>query len=140
MTSKKIADTFHNSLSIVLSQLNKPEWEQPLEVLAGHFQQLPDVLDTPFEVELLNILWSLTVAAKEDADAPLSQMMAIRLSRVIAFTVRACHANETGAHEFWNPLTQPFSNFRNPSTQVLQAAGANPPEDVIKRWSRDHLK
>lgn len=134
------ADSFLTSLGLVLTQLNKPDWRQPLESLAGHFQQLPDVLDTTFEVELLNILWSLADAAKVDSDAPISQMMAIRLSRIVPFTVRASHLNEMGLHEFWNPLLQSFSSFKKAGTQVLQASGANPPEDVIKRWSRDYLR
>jgi hypothetical protein len=140
MTSKTHPANFLTSLGTVLAQLNKPQWQPHLERLAGHFQQLPDVLDTSFEVELLNILWSLTDAAKLDADAPLNQMMAIRLSRILTFTVRASHVNDAGQHEFWNPLQQSFISFRNQSTQVAQAVAANPPEDVIKRWARDNLK
>lgn len=135
-----ISDSFPKSLSIVLSRLKKPEWQQTLASLAEHFEQLPEVLDTTFEIELLNILWSLLEAFKQDTDAPISQMMAIRLSRILAFTVRVYHLNDSGCHEFWNPLEQSYKSFRKPSTQVLQTSGANPPEDVIKRWSRDHLK
>jgi hypothetical protein len=133
-------DCFISSLQRVLKQLNKSQWQAPLAQLSNNFQQLPDVCENNFDDELLNVLWSLVDPVKQDADAPLNQMMAIRLSRLVSFTVRARHLNTEGVHKFWNPLMQSYSDFRTPATQTLQASSANPPEDVIKRWARDHLK
>lgn len=129
--------TFFDSLTTALEKLNKLQWRDPLANLASHFEKVPEQ-DLDFHDELLNLVWSLDNAATADPDVPLNVLMSIRLSKLDSWTLRAMKTiEEKTVH--WNPLTQSFSEFKDETTKVMQMPTAYPAEDIIKRWSKEHL-
>lgn len=130
--------TFETSLHIALDKIKKPEWHSPLLELAKHFNGLPEH-DINFDDELLNLLWSLQTAVEADPNIPIETLMAIRISRLNSWTMRA-YKVAGGQHIPWNPITEHFDQFKDDTTEVIQAATAYPAEDIVKRWSKDSLR
>ena len=129
---------FNASLTTVLDRLQKGSWQEPLHNLANNFDHYP----TPeFDIreELLSMLWGFTEAHEADPQIPLSTFVAIRLPKLTSWTLRATNISGD-QHKTWDPLTQPFIEFKDSSTHTTQATSAHPAEDIIKRWSRDNLK
>jgi hypothetical protein len=132
---------FDTSLKRVLEHLGHSHWFEPLWSLAQRFDGTPQVLDTPFDAELLNMLHMLVDARTIDAEASIDVLAAIRMGRFISFHLRGFKRVTGGALSYWNPLTESWAEFSagDSKVQLIQSSEAFPPGDVIKRWARDHL-
>lgn len=126
------------SLRKVLRELNKKDWYEPLATLIDHFAGVPDQ-DIKAGDEILNMLWQLHVMKTTDKDLPLCQFVAIRLSRLPIWHARAWNDHDA-QHQYWNPLGEPFSTFKQTQTQIASAPTAYPADDIIKRWALQNLR
>ncbi len=134
---------FTQSLRVVLDRLGRPAWFSPLATLASHFDELP-LDDITFHAELLDMLSTVIQTVELDPNMPLSALVAIRLSKLTAWSVRVQYKDATGTHVTWNPTLESYTEFckQAPETghKVFQSAHAHPAEDLIKRWAIDHLR
>lgn len=128
---------FESSLQHILEKLQKTEWANPLKELEKKLRQIPDD-ESQFSVEILNMLHQLSEALTADADTPLSQLAAIRLSSLDCWTYRFFRDDALGRH-YLDPLTAPESDFSS-NVLVQQSSSPFPAADIIKRWAREHLR
>lgn len=128
---------FEHSLYQLLEPLHKTAWADPLKGLEKKLRQIPDD-ESSFSVELINMLHQLGDALRLDADTPLAQLAAIRLSAFDCWTYRFFKEADDG-RQYLDPLTAAESDF---STQVSiqQSNSPFPAPDIIKRWAREHLQ
>lgn len=130
------AETFQHSLQIALDRLQKPDWQVPLQELVGQFDDIPEYDDIDIHNEVLNVLLSLADALLDDPELPLEALVAIRLSKMEVWTLRATIGRKT-----WNPIEESFQSFTQAGkAQISQSNSAYPAEDIIKRWARDRLQ
>ena len=128
---------FDKSLTNLLSQLHKSEWATHLKGLDEKFRQIPND-DSSFRVEVINMLHQLSDALSLDADTPITQLAAIRLSAFDCWTYRFYHDDSNGRH-YLDPLTTPASAFVE-NVSIVQSNSPFPATDIIKRWAREHLQ
>ena len=130
------SETFQQSLQIALSKLDRPHWQPPLQELVSQFDTIPEYDDIDIHNEILNVLLNLAEALQDDPELPLDALVAIRLSRMEIWTLRATIGRKT-----WNPIEESFQSFcGGSSAQISQSNSAYPAEDIIKRWARDRLQ
>jgi hypothetical protein len=128
---------FEKSLATLLNQLHKNEWATHLKGLEEKFRQIPDD-ESSFSIELINMLHQLSEALSHDADTPITQLAAIRLSAFDCWTYRFYHDGTDGRH-YLDPLTTPASAFVG-NVSIVQSNSPFPATDIIKRWAREHLQ
>lgn len=128
---------FEKSLIVLLAQLHKKDWATPLKGLEHKFRQIPDD-QSGFRIELINMLHQLCAAIAADADTPLAQLAAIRLSAFDCWTYRFFNDDIEGRH-YLDPLTASSSDFSQ-GISIAQSSSAYPATDIIKRWAREHLR
>ncbi|AQT61912.1 hypothetical protein [Cellvibrio sp. PSBB023] len=128
---------FDKSLANLLSQLHKNEWATPLKGLEEKFRQIPDD-DSSFRVEVINMLHQLSDALSHDAETPITQLAAIRLSGFNCWTYRFYRDDSAGRH-YLDPLTTPASALSG-DVSITQSNSPFPATDIIKRWAREHLQ
>lgn len=128
---------FEQSLNNLLSQLHKKDWATPLKGLEQKFRQIPDD-QGGFRIEVLNMLHQLCAAVATDADTPLSQLAAIRLSAFDCWTYRFFREDAQGRH-YLDPLNAIDSELFF-SVSIGQSSEPFPATDIIKRWAREHLR
>lgn len=133
----EIGIKFEQSLTVLLSQLDKKEWATPLQALEQKFRQIPDE-NCSFSLELINLLHQLSEALSLDADTPIEQLAAIRLSALSCWTYRFYRESEGGRY-YLDPLTSAVSEF-TATIVVVQSSSPFPAIDIIKRWAREHLQ
>lgn len=130
------AETFQHSLTIALDRLQRPHWQIPLQDLVAQFDGIPEYDDIDIHNEVLNVLLSLADALLDDPELPLEALVAIRLSKMEVWTLRATIGRKT-----WNPIEESFQSFtQTGKAQISQSNSAYPAEDIIKRWARDRLQ
>jgi hypothetical protein len=135
-TASPDSESFQQSLQIALSKLNRPHWHTPLQELVSQFDMIPEYGDVDIRNEVLNVLLNLAEAVQDDPDLPLEALVAIRLSRMEIWTLRATIGRKT-----WNPIEENFQSFCGSAfAQISQSNSAYPAEDIIKRWARDRLQ
>lgn len=135
-TALPTPETFHQSLQIALSKLDRPHWQSPLEELVSQFDTIPEYDDIDIHDEILNVLLNLAEALQDDPELPLEALIAIRLSKMEIWTLRATIGRKT-----WNPIEESFQSFcSSGAAQISQSNSAYPAEDIIKRWARDQLQ
>ena len=109
---------FHQSLSIILDELNKKDWTTPLESLAGKFDRIPDI-DYSFSTDLLNMLHSLLHSLQLDSSIPLAQVAAIRLASLECWTYRFS-TEQAGHKHYLDPLTDSMDSFGRPMVSKVR--------------------
>lgn len=130
------SETFQQSLQIALSKLDRPHWQPPLQELVSQFDAIPEYDDIDIQNEILNVLLNLSEALQDDPELPLEALVAIRLSKMEVWTLRATIGRKT-----WNPIEESFQSFcAGSAAQISQSNAAYPAEDIIKRWARDRLQ
>lgn len=130
------SETFQHSLTIALDRLQRPHWQVPLQDLVAQFDGIPEYDDIDIHNEVLNVLLSLADALLDDPELPLEALLAIRLSKIEVWTLRATIGRKT-----WNPIEESFQSFTQAGeAQISQSNSAYPAEDIIKRWARDRLQ
>lgn len=137
---KAMTDTgnnFEHSLYQLLTRLQKTAWADPLKGLEKKLRQIPDD-ESSFSVELINMLHQLGEALRLDADTPLAQLAAIRLSAFDCWTYRFFKDATDGRH-YLDPLTAAESDFSS-QVSIQQSNSPFPAPDIIKRWAREHLQ
>ncbi len=122
-----------------LDILNKKnEWKPILDQLVRRFDDTPNDIQSNLKDQLEEALIDMASMMGRMPDAPLSRLIARRLSALDCFYGRATKKGNDGS-VYWNPLAESFSDFRSEDMHFYEANEIYPPSDIIRKWSQENL-
>lgn len=117
------------------------QWSPALETLIDRYSDTPDELQAVLKEQVEEALIDVASLMSRMPDAPVSRLMARRLSAMECFYSRAIKEGDKGS-DYWNPLEESYSDFKHKGCDVhfYQASEAFPASDIISKWSQEHLQ